>query len=944
MTMRMLLIASLLMTACAAPQVYEKDATLVLLDGQSVKPENTEQELALKRKLVRQNYQTLVDTSDNQKLKLMAMQRLADLALEDSETQLLVVERDPAPQLQDPSIWQLASSNQPPAEDEDIKRAIGIYQQMLEQDPDNDGNARILYQLAWAYDLAGELEQSFVALSRLHEKYPAYEHDDEVQFRRGEILFSLRNFPKAEQAYQGVLDVGEQGEFFERALFKHGWSVFKQGDMQRALNSYFRLLDRYFADGRVISDFSRSEAEVLEDTFRVVSISFAYLENAQTIGDFFRQYGERNYQHKIYENLAALYLDQERIEDATSTLLEFVERYPLHARAPDFMVKVIDIYEQARLPSELLAAKARFINNYGVGTPYWSSGTPQALQGLAERLKLNLADLSSYYHARAQQGENVADYRAAIQWYRNYVQWFPADGQTPQMNFLLAESLQDSGDLQAAAQEFERSAYEYPRHEQSAEAAYAALLAFRQQLQSLQGAERLDKRQEMIASSNRFVTFFPVDRRVSAVKTSLAEEYVDLKIFPRAVAMATDVIRNEPRPTQSILLGNWEIIARGEFEAGNYAEAEEALLKLLEILPDDKPERELHRQRLAAAIYKQGEEAREKGDYRVAAQHFLRVGSLVPDASIRVNAEYDAAAAYTANQDWELAIPILQAFMVAYPQHELRDGAEERLALLYEKQGDWLNTAGAYEALYKKASDKEKKRLLLWQIAEYYQKADRWRDAINSYKRYVKDFPKPFAEAMEARQRVADIYQANNKIGERRWWLGQIIKLDKKGPSTERSHYLAAMAALELAQAKSDEFVQLRLTLPLKKKLRKKKALMKDSLQALARAAEYGVQAVTTESTYRIGEVYRSFSQGLLDSQRPTGLSREELEQYDILLEEQAYPFEEKAIDAHAVNAQRANGGVYDEWVRKSFSALAGLNPGRYARSEKIEVVNEKLR
>ena len=68
----------------------------------------------------------------------------------------------------------------------------------------------------------------------------------------------------------------------------------------------------------------------------------------------------------------------------------------------------------------------------------------------------------------------------------------------------------------------------------------------------------------------------------------------------------------------------------------------------------------------------------------------------------------------------------------------------------------------------------------------------------------------------------------------------------------------------------------------------------------------------------------------------PTGpeLSAAELSQYDILLEEQAYPFEEEAIELHEVNAARTADGVYDEWVAKSIEALAVLVPVRYAKRE----------
>ena len=65
----------------------------------------------------------------------------------------------------------------------------------------------------------------------------------------------------------------------------------------------------------------------------------------------------------------------------------------------------------------------------------------------------------------------------------------------------------------------------------------------------------------------------------------------------------------------------------------------------------------------------------------------------------------------------------------------------------------------------------------------------------------------------------------------------------------------------------------------------------------------------------------------------------ETLEQYDLLLEEQVYPFEEKAIDLYKANANRAPDGVYDEWVKKSFERLASLMPARYSKLERSEDV-----
>ena len=110
-------------------------------------------------------------------------------------------------------------------------------------------------------------------------------------------------------------------------------------------------------------------------------------------------------------------------------------------------------------------------------------------------------------------------------------------------------------------------------------------------------------------------------------------------------------------------------------------------------------------------------------------------------------------------------------------------------------------------------------------------------------------------------------------------------------------------------------------------------------MDAYTLAADYGIAEVTTASVYWLAEIYNEFGRELMQSERPQGLSEEELEQYDILLEEQAYPFEEKSITIHESNVGRISEGMFDQWVKKSFAELRKLSPVRYAKSEKSEPV-----
>jgi hypothetical protein len=119
---------------------------------------------------------------------------------------------------------------------------------------------------------------------------------------------------------------------------------------------------------------------------------------------------------------------------------------------------------------------------------------------------------------------------------------------------------------------------------------------------------------------------------------------------------------------------------------------------------------------------------------------------------------------------------------------------------------------------------------------------------------------------------------------------------------------------------------------------------MKEALDAYGKAADYGIAEVTTAATYEIAELYHALSKDLYASERPAELTEEELEQYDILLEEQAFPIEEEAIELHETNAARTTEGIYDEWVKKSLAALVELSPGRYAKAEIGETFVQAIR
>ena len=125
----------------------------------------------------------------------------------------------------------------------DYKAAIARYNDFLKAYPNDPGNDRVLYQLARAYEQGGDLGTALKTLDRLVKDYPLNRFRDEAQFRRGELLFTAKDYPNAEKAFATVLAGGPTDPYHDRSLYMQGWSQFKQTRLEDGLRSFFAVLD-----------------------------------------------------------------------------------------------------------------------------------------------------------------------------------------------------------------------------------------------------------------------------------------------------------------------------------------------------------------------------------------------------------------------------------------------------------------------------------------------------------------------------------------------------------------------------------------------------------------------------------------------------------------------------------------------------------------------------
>src|SRR5580658_9212245 len=234
-----------------------------------------------------ENYRRFLELQNTDpRLRAEAMRRLGDLNLDAGEMQRMQEE--------------VTATDLAGAE------AIRLYTTLLKAYPDYPRNDQVLYQLARAYEVTGQADPALATLDQIVRRYPKAPELAEVQFRRGELLFSAKRYPEAEQAYAAVIARGPSSGFYQQGLYKHGWSLFKESRAEDGLASFGGVLDHELGTlgggrgGVPLGGLKRADRELVEDTLRVMSITFSYDEGAASLEKYLQAHGERAYEYLLY--------------------------------------------------------------------------------------------------------------------------------------------------------------------------------------------------------------------------------------------------------------------------------------------------------------------------------------------------------------------------------------------------------------------------------------------------------------------------------------------------------------------------------------------------------------------------------------------------------------------------------------------------------------------
>lgn len=850
--------------------------------------------------------------------RLLAIHRLAEIEIQRLNSLL----KDEAEDLLDTDI--VAS----------LERTRDLLQTSLNEFPKASNNDETLYQLARVLDQLGSGPESIAALTALSTKHPNSRHYPEVQFRLAEAAFVRGDYIAAEDAYSEVL-LNDTGQVFhERALFKRGWSRYKQGLYIEAIDDYLGAIKSHPQHRQVsVASLGRSTSD-LDEYYRAAGLAFASFQDLGMLQSYFAGGPDEDYLYPVYLVISNTYLEQERYSDAAGLLRQFIELNPLSRSVPLAELQIAKVWRDGGFRSLFLDGIESFYKAYHPAHPYWKNqSSPERDLVLTELREISM-ELAGYYHQQYSRSSADNDFAQAQRWYQVYLEHYASYAQQDKFYSAFAELLLARQERAQALHYFELAAYDGDIILDK-EAAYATIVLASELLQRQPDNRAwLNKQAHYALLSARL---YPSESRYQRATLHAAEAAYEAEQYNLALQLLDAL----PDQSDDDLLYKATVLEGLAYRQSGRLDAAESIFTELLKKNLSREVRQEHLDNLALVIYLQAEQESAAGNANAALQHYSRIAQAAPDSTLAPLALYESILIAMDQQHWQHAIQAAEHFQTLYEGHERSADVMRHASSAYLQAGDTVRAAKAFEQLASDDESREVQMAALWQAAELYDSREDTESAIRSYRRYAHTYTRPFPQYVEAMHRLSELYQRAAEADKRRFWQEKIVEADSATPRSEktsRSNYLTALAFLDLGNHKAEIFRQRRLTVPLADSLRIKRQLLQDSSNLLGRASAFGFTEISTQATYVIAGIYQNFSRSLLESERPVELEGEELIQYDILLEDQAFPFEEKAIEFYEMNLARVKDGAAGEWIMESHKALAELFPARYARPGKVGI------
>jgi tetratricopeptide (TPR) repeat protein len=803
-----------------------------------------------------------------------------------------------------------------------FEEARKAYDAFLEEFPDSEHRAEVMYNMAYSYEEEGDLDTAVTLYDELALTAPTAQFAPEIFLRLGEHSFETNRFTKSIEYYQKVLDQGDT-PLYEKALFKIGWSRYAMDQFKEAEETFAQVLALHTERGKERGDLYNESLEILAKILSETG-------GASALEAFLKAHNNPAYGLDLSVQLGTYFQETARYEEAIDTYREILDTYPQAPQAPFVEQSLIQALKTEKKIAEAEGLQASMVDRYGRGTAWDRANKDPDLRQQVDGIlweALNQQLIANHKLAREKKDPKAYDKTIAL--YKTVLDYFPEGEKAYETRFLFAECLYESGRLEEAAQQYEKIANmeTYTRHSEKAASKRI------QCLETLRADERIDADTLLVAYQD-YLRLNPESEKATPIMFKQGEILFNVGRFAESALIFNQIIRDHPKHKDA--LRAWILELEALFEAGQYAELEERARDLTRqrfSLTQDQKNRTDHLLRFSQ--FQQAHADQEAGDYIEAARRYERLVEEAPKVEIAPDALFNAAICYDKAEDPAKAAACYEKIVLDYPNSKHYKNALLAPLAHYEKTEQWDRLLVHLEKLYREDQKSSLAKETLYKLGRRFYKSEDYARAREIFALYARQYPADTSRKLEIAYLEAQISEAQGNAAGAMEGYDRFLKAYAKAkanePSLEVEPLYLATARFRTLDPVYQEYKSVELKEPLKKNLAKKQSLLDRVVSGYMETAKSGAGQYALASAFRVGEAYENFWKSMLASAVPRGLSEEEARVYGGLLKEQAAPYREKAVASYETTLKKARDRrVFNEWVLTTYNRLASLDPDRY--------------
>ncbi|MDZ7771369.1 MAG: tetratricopeptide repeat protein [Balneolaceae bacterium] len=391
-------------------------------------------------------------------------------------------------------------------------QAFEAAEQVTDIDPEIKRQAR--FQRAWVQYRNQAYEQAQEGFQQVYAEAPSgSELGREALFWSADSYYNRQDYGPASRQYARFINENPDHELNGAARYALGWSYFKMGQYQQAieplrtfLNEYeppsialypydtdtkLRIGDAHYALGQYQEAISAYETAIGAEPggdYAMFQIGNSYYRNEQTyeavttFRRFLRIYPYSTLREQAQYNIAYIYLNTGNYTQAVEEFQTVINKYPNTSWAARSQYNIGDAHYNAGQYDRAVQAYRTVMEEYpeseyiieavnGIQYSQLSAGESDSSMTVLEEFLADNPSSSTADRLRYRQAETLlqsGDYEGAVAEFQQYIRVTNNQELLPDAHFNLANAYEQTGNMQQAVASYQTVAEEFPQSQRAA--------------------------------------------------------------------------------------------------------------------------------------------------------------------------------------------------------------------------------------------------------------------------------------------------------------------------------------------------------------------------------------------------------------------------------------------------------------------------------------------